>query len=99
MSPQGCCGYFGIQSVRCNPFKWKCISIHLEAVFMRSLMQTVDMGVQGDLLPASGRSDRGWQDSTDADRNLWPDQCGQPQEGAPTGESGKTRGKIALEGF
>jgi hypothetical protein len=50
-APQGRYGYIDSPEVfDANPFKWKCISIHLEAVFMRSLMQTVDMSVQGDIL-------------------------------------------------
>ena len=47
LAPQGRFGFSDdAETFDVNPFKWKSISVHLEAVFTRSLMKTADMSVQ-----------------------------------------------------
>lgn len=100
MSPQGRYGYIDTPKVfDANPFRWKCISIHLEAVFMRSLMQTVDMGVQGDILrEVAGLIEAGKIRTTLTD-TFGTINAANLRRAHQLLESGKARGKIVLEGF
>lgn len=100
MSPQGRYGYIDNPTVfDANPFKWKCISIHLEAVFMRSLMQTADMSVQGDILRQVAELIEAGKIRTTLTETLSPINAANLKRAHQMLESGRTRGKIVLEGF
>lgn len=100
MSPQGRYGYIDNPKVfDANPFKWKCISIHLEAVFMRSLMQTVDMSVQGDILREIAKLIEAGKIRTTLTDTFGTINAANLKRAHQLLESGKARGKIVLEGF
>ncbi|NKL67358.1 zinc-binding alcohol dehydrogenase family protein [Rhizobium leguminosarum] len=100
MSPQGRYGYIDSPAVfDANPFKWKCISIHLEAVFMRSLMQTVDMGVQGDILRQVAELIEAGKIRTTLTETFGTINAANLKRAHQLLESGRARGKIVLEGF
>lgn len=100
LSPQGRYGYIDSpKTFDVNPFKWKCISVHLEAVFMRSLMQTVDMGVQGDILRQVADLVDAGKIRTTLTETLGTINAANLKRAHLLLESGKVRGKIVLEGF
>jgi NADPH2:quinone reductase len=82
-----------------NPFKRKCVSIHWESMFTRSLFETADMSEQGRLLNRVAElvDDR-------AIRTTFAEHFGvisaaNLKRAHALIESGKARGKIVLEGF
>ena len=82
-----------------NLFKRKCVSIHWEFMFTRPVFTTPDMGEQGALLHEVARLvDRGVLRSTMTER-LSPINAANLKQAHAMVESGKTRGKIVLEGF
>nr|WP_307866929.1 zinc-binding alcohol dehydrogenase family protein [Variovorax sp. E3] len=100
MSPQGRYGYIDNPKVfDANPFKWKCISIHLEAVFMRSLMQTTDMGVQGTILRQVAELIEAGKIRTTLNETFSPINATNLKRAHQLLESGRARGKVVLEGF
>ncbi|MNL12769.1 Zinc-type alcohol dehydrogenase-like protein [compost metagenome] len=100
ISPQGRYGYIDNPKMfDANPFKWKCISIHLEAVFMRSLMQTVDMRVQGDILREIAKLIETGKIRTTLTEIFGAINAANLKRAHQLLESGKARGKIVLEGF
>lgn len=100
LAPQGRYGYVDSPKMfDANPFKWKCISIHLEAVFMRSLMQTVDMSVQGDMLRQVADLIEAGKIQTTLTETFGTINAANLKRAHRLLESGKARGKIVLEGF
>lgn len=100
MAPQGRYGYIDNPKVfDANPFKWKCISIHLEAVFMRSLMQTIDMSVQGDILREIAKLIEAKKIRTTLTDTFGTINAANLKRAHQLLESGKACGKIVLEGF
>jgi NADPH2:quinone reductase len=100
LSPRGRYGYIDSPTAfDVNPFKWKCISIHPEAVFMRSLMQTTDMSVQGDILRRVAELIEAGKIRTTLTETLGTINAANLKQAHRLLESGKARGKIVLEGF
>ncbi|MDR3507800.1 MAG: zinc-binding alcohol dehydrogenase family protein [Caulobacteraceae bacterium] len=81
------------------PFKRKCVSVHWEAMFARSLFHTADMGAQGELLTEVARLvDAGTLRTTLAER-FGPINAANLRRAHALLESGRAQGKIVLEGF
>jgi len=100
LAPQGRYGYIdNPKTFDVNPFKWKCISVHLEAVFMRSLMQTVDMHMQGDILRQVAELIDAGKIRTPLTEHFGTINAANLKRAHRLLESGKARGKIVLEGF
>ena len=98
IAPQG---RLGVIDDLANPglFKSKCASIHWEYMFARPVFVTADMGAQGVLLGEVSRMvDRGELRSTMTER-LSPINAANLTRAHAAVETGKTRGKIVLEGF
>lgn len=82
-----------------NPLKRKSVSVHWEFMFTRSMFETVDIAVQGDLLDEVSRLlDAGTIRSTLAER-LGPINAGNLKRAHALIESGRAKGKVVLEGF
>ncbi|MBE7156824.1 MAG: zinc-binding alcohol dehydrogenase family protein [Rhodospirillales bacterium] len=82
-----------------NDFKQKCVSVHWEFMFTRSLFQTADMDAQGTLLGEVSRLvDEGKLRSTLTTRHS-PINAANLREAHALIESGRSRGKVVLEGF
>lgn len=100
LAPQGRFGYIDSpETFDVNPFKWKCISVHLEAVFMRSLMNTVDMSTQGAILRHVADLIEDGKIRTTLTENLGTTNAANLKRAHQLLESGQARGKIVLEGF
>ncbi len=81
------------------PFKFKSVSVHWEMMFTRSAYTTADMGEQGKLLNEVARLvDHGTLRTTITER-LSPIDAANLRRAHAMIESGRTRGKIVLEGF
>lgn len=81
------------------PFKRKSVSVHWEFMFTRSLFQTADIQAQGDLLAEVARLvDAGTLRSTLAEHFGTINAANLKRAHAAI-ESGRTKGKIVLEGF
>ncbi|WP_149142449.1 zinc-binding alcohol dehydrogenase family protein [Gemmobacter caeruleus] len=81
------------------PFKRKSVSVHWESMFTRSTFRTPDMGEQGRLLAeVAGLIDSGRLRSTLAER-MAPLNAATLRAAHERIESGRTRGKIVIEGF
>lgn len=82
-----------------NPFKRKSVSVHWEFMFTRSMFGTADIAEQGALLGEVSRLvDDGTLRTTLAE-NFGPINAANLKRAHALIESGKARGKIALEGF
>ncbi|RWR28773.1 zinc-binding alcohol dehydrogenase family protein [Sinirhodobacter populi] len=82
-----------------NPFKRKSVSVHWEFMFTRSMFGTADIAEQGALLGEVSRLvDDGTIRATMAE-NFGPINAANLKRAHALIESGKARGKIALEGF
>lgn len=80
-------------------FKRKAVSVHWEMMFTRAIFETPDMGEQGRLLTAVSRLvDEGKIRST-LTQTLHPINAANLNRAHAVIESGKTRGKVVLEGF
>ncbi|MCQ1060186.1 zinc-binding alcohol dehydrogenase family protein [Photobacterium sp. DNB23_23_1] len=87
------------QSLDIVPFKTKCVSIHWELMFTRSLFQTPDMQAQHDLLnEVSSMIDKGQIKTTVGD-HFGQINAANLRKAHEFLETGKARGKIVLEGF
>jgi NADPH2:quinone reductase len=96
-------GRFGLiddpKSLDINPLKRKAVSVHWESMFTRSLFETEDMIAQHELLgQVADLIDDGVIRTTVAE-NLGPINAANLKKGHALVESGKTMGKIVLEGF
>ena len=81
------------------PFKMKAVSIHWEFMFTRSMFKTEDMQAQHDLLnEVSNLVDKGILKSTVA-KNFGAINAKNLRKAHAYLESGKSKGKIVLEGF
>jgi NADPH2:quinone reductase len=81
------------------PFKGKSISVHWEAMFTRSMFTTADIAAQGALLNEVARLvDAGTLRTTLAER-FGPINAANLKRAHALLESGRSRGKIVLEGF
>ena len=81
------------------PFKRKSVSVHWEFMFTRSLFQTADIQAQGDLLAEVARLvDAGTLRSTLAE-HFGTINAGNLKRAHAAIETGRTKGKIVLEGF
>ncbi|WP_454918127.1 zinc-binding alcohol dehydrogenase family protein [Xanthobacter sediminis] len=82
-----------------NPFKRKSVSVHWEFMFTRSMFGTADMAEQGRLLNEVSRLlDEGTLRTTLAE-NFGPICAAGLKRAHALIESGKSKGKIVLEGF
>ncbi|MFT3691238.1 zinc-binding alcohol dehydrogenase family protein [Paenirhodobacter sp.] len=82
-----------------TPFKRKSVSVHWEMMFTRSMFGTADMAEQGALLNEVARLvDQGTLRTT-LTETLGPINAATLKRAHAFIESGKARGKIALEGF
>jgi zinc-binding alcohol dehydrogenase family protein len=100
VAPQG---KFGLiddpKSLDVAKLKGKSVSLHWEAMFTRSTFQTADMDAQHKLLSeAAAMVDAGTIRTTLAE-NLGPINAANLRRAHALVESGRTRGKIVLEGF
>ncbi len=81
------------------PFKRKCNSVHWEAMFTRSMFTTADILAQHDLLnEVSRRTDAGTLRTT-LTQNLGTINAANLRKAHALLESGKSIGKVVLEGF
>jgi NADPH:quinone reductase-like Zn-dependent oxidoreductase len=81
------------------PFKGKSISVHWEAMFTRSMFTTADIAAQGALLTEVARLvDAGTLRTTLA-AQFGPINAANLKRAHALLESGRSRGKIVLEGF
>jgi NADPH:quinone reductase len=100
VAPQG---KFGLiddpKSLDVAKLKGKSVSLHWEAMFTRSTFQTADMDAQHRLLnDVAGMVEKGTIRTTVAE-NLGPINAANLRRAHAMIESGRTRGKIVLEGF
>lgn len=80
-------------------FKRKAVSVHWELMFTRSLFQTADMEEQGRLLSEVARLVDAGKIRTTVTEVLSPINAANLKTAHQALESGKTRGKVVLEGF
>jgi NADPH2:quinone reductase len=100
LAPQGRFGFIDdAETFDVNPFKWKSISVHLEAVFTRSLMKTADMSVQGDILRQVADLIEAGKIRTTLAENMGRINAANLKRAHKLQETGKARGKVVLEGF
>lgn len=100
ISPQGRFAFIDDpDTIAVGAFKRKSVSIHLELMFTRSMFATADMDNQGDLLDqVSTLVDAGTLRSTVTER-LSPINAVNLIRAHSMSESGRTRGKIVIEGW
>ena len=100
ISPQG---RFGLiddpESLDALGFKRKSVSIHWELMFTRSLFQTPDIAEQGTLLNEIARLVDEGKIRTTITETLSPINAANLKTAHAILESGKSRGKVVLEGF
>ncbi len=100
LSPQGRFGYVdGPASFDVNPFRSKSISVHLESMFTRSRMQTVDIAEQGKLLRQTAELIDAGKIRTTLTETLGRISAENLKRAHHLLESRKARGKIVLEGY
>lgn len=96
-------GHFGLiddpENFVINPFKVKSISIHWESMFTRSTFQTRDTARQGDILNKVSKLLDDKRVKTTLGQNLGKINVENITEAHRLIESGKSIGKIVLEGF
>jgi NADPH2:quinone reductase len=81
------------------PFKRKAVSVHWELMFTRSMFQTEDMAAQGVLLNEVARLVDDGTLRTTLGENFGPINAANLKRAHAMIESGRTRGKVVLEGF
>ncbi|MBW9090942.1 zinc-binding alcohol dehydrogenase family protein [Rhizobium wenxiniae] len=100
ISPQG---RFGLiddpESLDVLGFKRKAVSIHWELMFTRSIFETADIAEQGKLLNEVSRLVDEGKVRTTVTETLSPINADNLKKAHAAIESGKTRGKVVLEGF
>jgi zinc-binding alcohol dehydrogenase family protein len=100
IAPQG---RFGLiddpESLEVLGFKRKAVSIHWELMFTRSIFETADMAEQGRLLNEVSRLIDEGKIRTTATEILSPINAANLRKAHATIESGRTKGKVVLEGF
>lgn len=100
IAPQG---RFGLiddpQSLDVVGFKRKAVSIHWELMFTRSIFETADMAEQGKLLNDVSRLIDEGKIRTTVTETLSPINADNLRKAHAAIESGRTRGKVVLEGF
>lgn len=100
IAPQG---RFGLiddpESLDALGFKRKAVSIHWELMFTRSIFETADMAEQGKLLDEVARLVDEGKIRTTVTETLSPINAANLTKAHAALESGKTRGKVVLEGF
>lgn len=82
-----------------NPFKRKSVSVHWEFMFTRSMFDTADIAEQGALLNEISRLVDDGAIRTTLAENFGPINAANLKRAHALIESGKAKGKIALEGF
>ncbi|MCW8281520.1 zinc-binding alcohol dehydrogenase family protein [Agrobacterium sp. InxBP2] len=80
-------------------FKRKAASIHWELMFTRSIFETADIAEQGKLLNEVSRLIDEGKIYTTVTETLYPINAANLKKAHTTIESGKTKGKLVLEGF
>ena len=87
------------QSIDIRKLKQKCLSLHWEFMFTRSMFNTIDISEQHDLLnKVSELIDQGYIQTT-VGKNLGTINADNLRTAHEKLESGKSIGKIVLEGF
>ncbi len=81
------------------PFKRKSVSVHWEMMFTRALFATADQGAQGQLLNRVAALVESGQVRTTLTHRLSPISVDHLKEAHRLIETGRTRGKIVLEGW
>ena len=82
-----------------NPFKRKCVSVHWEYMFTRSMNKTEDIDAQGKLLNDVARLVDDGKIKTTLGENFGPINAANLRRAHTLIESGRAKGKIVLEGF
>ncbi|MFC0709754.1 zinc-binding alcohol dehydrogenase family protein [Azorhizophilus paspali] len=82
-----------------NPFKRKSVSVHWEFMFTRSMFETADIAAQGELLAQVARLVDAGTIRTTRTETFSPIDAANLRRAHALVESGRTRGKIVLEGF
>lgn len=82
-----------------NPFKAKSISVHWELMFTRSLFQTADLELQGQLLQEVADLVDAQKITSTLHQHLGPIDVDTLTKAHQLIESGKAQGKIVLDGF
>ncbi len=82
-----------------NPFKRKCVSVHWEYMFTRSMNKTEDIDAQGKLLNDVARLVDDGKIKTTLGENFGPINAANLRRVHTLIESGRAKGKIVLEGF
>ncbi|CCM79497.1 zinc-binding alcohol dehydrogenase family protein [Rhizobium mesoamericanum] len=100
ISPQG---RFGLiddpETLDVTGFKRKAVSIHWELMFTRSIYETADIAEQGKLLNEVSRLVDEGKIRTTVTETLSPINAANLKKAHAGIESGKTKGKVVLEGF
>ncbi len=100
IAPQG---HFGLiddpADFAINPFKIKSIAIHWESMFTRSTFKTADMGRQGSILDKIGHKVESGKIKTTLAQNFGKINAENIIKAQALIETGKSIGKIVLEGF
>ena len=81
------------------PFKTKSISIHWELMFTRSMYETDDIEKQGELLQQVAQLVDQQKIRSTLNQNLGKINAANLEKAHKLLESGKSKGKIVLEGF
>ncbi|WGR56471.1 zinc-binding alcohol dehydrogenase family protein [Paracoccus versutus] len=100
LSPQGRFGFIDDADVfDVNPFKWKSISVHLEAVFTRAMMKTADMSAQGEILRQVAELIEAGKVRSTLTETMGTINAENLKRAHKLVETGKARGKVVLAGF
>jgi NADPH2:quinone reductase len=87
------------QTLDINPFKRKSVSVHWEFMYTRSMFNTADMSEQGELLNSVAQLVDDGAIRTTLAEVFGPINAANLKRAHAFIESGKSRGKIVLEGF
>lgn len=100
IAPQGRIGVIDDpETLDVMPLKGKSVSLHWEMMFTRSMLQTADMGEQGTLLDEVARLIDAGALRTTVSEHFGAINAANLRRAHALLESGKSRGKIVLEGF
>lgn len=100
LAPQGRFSYVDDpETFDVNPFKGKSISVHMESMFTRPIMKTVDMAAHGELLKATAELIDAGKIRSTLTQTMGRIDAATLKKAYALLETGKAHGKIVLEGF
>ena len=99
IAPQGRLALINNEPLELALLMRKCVSIHWESMFTRSMMQTADMAEQHALLDKVARLVDAGKIRTTVAEHFGPINAANLKRAHALLETGKARGKIVLEGF